>query len=496
MSGIRDFEEEDIPEYDEENDAEEEEEVGELIVIDNELITSLKEGIESENPIQLAQAVDVIIGFLGYKTNFTAEEDLEQSPLLSLLPKLVPKLLDLHNESKEGSTKREKVDHLLETLSAGILDSFEKFKKDADLFDIYCKSIASTRKFVDEKVLKKAFIDASKLGLAKESYRNSIYPLFGELLSDETLGTTVLQMQYSELTKLNEQDAIESLLPSILNFYLDHKDEVLPYVKSLVKRLSSELIDTMEKSDKSMISWRTLATLKLISQYMIETNERRLIYPVFLILTSFLRHFPIKTYLPFQIRIANILNQLSQSFEVFEPILCWATDSIQFICSSNCKPGSKFNWDTELRSPQILTYEFCHGAIEHLKRIFFANLLSNCESIAFPEYIMPIKEHLAAIVATKTKLSFEVKFLLNQISEQSKTLVNLKRGIEWSTRQEQITQWKETIEQNSPTPLKDTLVRQSNIEEKKRKMKEEQNIKTKIDDGTGITAEVATADDV
>lgn len=492
MSKIRQFDEEEEPEYDNEN--EEEEEAGELIVIDDELIDSLKEGIESGSPVQIAQAVDLIIGFLGYKDNFTTEEDLQQSPLSAILPILIPKLLDLYHESKEGSAKRDKVKHLLEVLSAGVLDSFDKFKKEHDLFDIYCRSISSMKEFVDEKVLNNAFINASKIGLKEENNRDIIYSLFGELLSDEIMGPKVLQMQYSELTKLNEQDKIDSLLPSILNFYLEHKDEVLPYIKSLVKRLASQLKDTMEQADKSMISWRTLATLQLITDFMIETKENRLVYPVILILSSFLRHFPVKIYLPFQIRVASLLHRLSDCFEVFEPILSWATEAIQFICSSNCKSGMKFNWDVQLKSPQTLTYEFCGAAIDQLKRIFFANMLSNCESIAFPEYIMPIKKHLETIVATRNQLSNQIEPLLRQINKQSETLINLKKEIEWSTQQEQITKWKELTAEN-PTPLKILLTKQSNIEEAKRKMKEDKP-KKKIDDGSGLMAEVATVDDV
>lgn len=493
MSKIRQLDEEEEPEYDYENENEEEEEVGELVVIDDELLDSLKEGIQEGNPIQLTQAVDVIIGFLGYKSNFMTEEDIKQSPLSALLPTLIPKLIDLYKEAKEGSAKKEKVKHLLEALSAGILDSFDKFKKELDLFEIYCKSIYSMRDFVDEKVLKNAFLNASKLGLSRENYRDIIYPLFSELLNDEILGPTVLQMQYSELIKLNEQEAIESLLPTIVSFYLEHKEEVLPYVKSLVKRLAAELRATMEQPEL-IISWKTLATLQLISDYMIETKEKRLLYPVLLILSSFLQHFPVKVYLPFQIRIASILHRLSECFEVFEPILCWATEALQVICSSNVKGGSKFNWDVQLKSPRPLTFEFCNGAIDQLKRIFFANMLSNCESIAFPEYIMPIKKHLETIVALNNQLSNKVKPLLKMISDQSKQLISMKKELQWTTRKEQITQWKELIEQNS-TPLKEHLTKQSQIEEAMRQMKEDKP-KKKIDDGSGITAEVATVDDV
>ncbi|OHT05630.1 hypothetical protein TRFO_26507 [Tritrichomonas foetus] len=491
MSELKPFAEEE--EYPDEDVEEEEEEVGELVVIDDELVESLLEGIESSNPNQLAQAVDVIIGSLGYKHNIILDEDLEKPPIYTILPKLIPKLTDLYNNSKEGSVKHTKVNHLLETLSAGVFDSFDKFKKDIFLFEIYCKGICTMKEFLDEKVANSAFVNASKVGLQKDSHRPIIFKMFGELVSDQNYTSKVLEMQFSELIKSNEQSSIENMLPSIIDFYLEHKEEVLPFVKSLVKRLSSELMHTMSQSDKSMISWRTLATIQLVVKYMIETKEQRLVYPVLLILTSFLRHFPIKVYLPFQIRIANITHNVSKTFGVYAPVLCWVTDSIQFLCSVNAKGGQKFNWETQLTSPQQLTFEFCHGALDQLKKIFFANLLGECESIAFPEYVMPIRKRLEAIVATKTQLSGEVKPLIHQIADQQQRLLKVKNEIEWKSRQEQLSAFQAKVDEE-PTPLKTTLTKQSNIEAAKERMKS-MKPKKQVDD-TGDIVEVATADDV
>ena len=493
MSELRHFDEEEDILKEPNIEEEEEEEVGELIVIDNELIESLKSGIEKSNPNLLAQSVDIILGFLGYKQNFVADEDLSESPLRSILPSLISKLTDLYAGSKEGSAKREKVNRLLEMLSAAVFDSFEKFKKDQDLFELYCKGFVLMKEFVDDNVAESAFVNASKLGLQKDNYRSVIFQMFSHLLKHEKFSATVLQMQYAELVKSNNQEVIENLLPSILEFYISNKDDVLPYVKSLVKRLSSELMNTMSQSDKSMISWRTLATSQLIAKYMIETKERRLLYPVNLIFTSFLRHFPIKVYLPFQLKILNIIRSVSSAFEVYTPVLCWITDAIQFICTVTPKGSLKFNWDSELLAPQHLSFEYCHGALENLKKVFFSNLLSECESIAFPEYVMPIKKRLESILATKTQFSGEVRPLIHQITEQQNQLVKYKKEVEWKSRHEQLSKFQEKVKAQ-PTPLKTALTKQSKIEAAKERMKQ-MKPKKQVDE-TGDVVQVATIDDV
>lgn len=489
MAEFEDFEES-VLEY----ENEEEEEIGELIVIDDELIDSLKEGVESANPLQLAQSVDVILGYLGYKENITIEEDLQQNPLKALLPILIQKLIELFNTSNEGTAKKHKVTNLLEMLTAGIFDSFDKFKKELELFTIFCTSIKLLKSFAEEKLAERAFITAAKLGMKAEAYKDQIYDLFSELLPDEKLGPTVLQMQYSELANAKESSAIESSLPRILDFYVEHRDFVLSYVKSLTKRTSSELIDTMSQSDKSMISWRILATMQLISQYTIQTKEQRLVYPIGLILTSFLRHFPIKAYLPFQIRIANILIKISHSFEKFEPILGWATESIEFICSNNCKPGPKFDWETQLTSPPHFTFEFSEKALQQILRIFFSVLFINCESIAFPEYAMPILKRLEKVRSGKGRFANEINPLVKQLTEQVKILTDMKQKLVWTTREEQYSEWKKAIEAN-PTPMKIKLTKESKIEAAKERMKRQEKPKKK-EDASGITIEVATVDDV
>ena len=487
---IEEEEEIEIPEEEEEQDED-------IIVIDEELISAIKEGIEKSNPQSLAQGVDVILGIFEYKKGFILDEDLSESPIITLIPLLNNKLCELHKNSADGSAKKEKVTDLLEKLAAAIFDSFLKFKKENKLFKIFCKSMETIREFAEEKVMKKAYSEMLKAGTMKENYHKILFNLLRKTIMDEQLQSTTLQLLYIHMIKTATSKTIETLVPKICNFCIEFKQYTLPFIKHLIKKLASELLDLMQQSRMSFISWSTIATLELISGFIIETKEKRLIYPFLTIVLSLLKNFPIKQYLPFQIHICLLIHTIISEFDFIVPILSWMVDAIHFICTINCKGKKNIDWDNDLISPQTFSYEFCNTAIERIKKLFLVELLSQSTSISFPEFIYPIRSKLESILHSKQKnqVSNEIRQIVKIIKQQEDKLVEIRNGLKWTKRDEQLALWKQAIAEKE-LPLQSMLNRQNEIEEKIKSMKEEVPEKKANIPQLDDTLTVATVDDV
>jgi hypothetical protein len=316
------------------------------------------------------------------------------------------------------------------------------------------------------------------------------------MITDEKFSGVTLQLQYHHLTHNATAESVDSMLPLIVDFCAHHQELASSFAKSLVKRLSSQLIDGMAQQEKGIIAWATVATLELISQFICVTADRRFVAPTIVILTTFLRHFPVRSYLPFQLRIALLIHKIETKFEVFVPILSWIVDAIQFLCGCTGKGKCEFNWKTDLASPSVFSFDFCHQALDRLKRLFLADLLGQGQSIAFPEYAMPIKRRLQDVIKTarNVQIAKEVKSLVKALNDQEQFLVKVKRELQWSTVNEQLAQWNAKMEAVE-TPLFTLVGRQKKVDVQLEKMSTEDS-RRYLEEGTGDMIEVATADDV
>ena len=499
MSDLRPVEEEDFQEELDAAEEEEEEANEDLIVVDSEMMASLVSGIEAGTPVALAQAVDVILGFLGYKANVVLDEAVEESPLVSILPKLEKSLLQVYNKSKEGSTKREKVTALLEAVAAAVFDSCDKFqeKRGTQLFEILCECLFDLKEFGRTKIVRKVYLTCAKLGMTKDELRPTLFNLFDHMVKDEKYAASTLQILFRQLTTNASNVTIEKNLPTILEFFVKHKEEVTPFVKSLIKRVTAETMDSMAQKEKSVISWGALGTCQLAAQFIIQTEDKRFVYPFVTTLTALLKHFAVKLYLPFQLKIAMICHEISDKFDIFVPILSWVVDAIQFIVSCPCKGKVTFNCDAALMSPAILSFEFCHQALDRLKRLFLADIVRESKSIAFPEFVMPLKERLIEVVATakNPQIAAETKTLIKVLSEQQSVLRELKKTIEWQDRREQVSLWGQEVD-HVETPLNTLVDAHKKVEAKIAELKTPPKKEAQVDEATGDYLKVASVDDV
>ncbi|KAH0787312.1 hypothetical protein GPJ56_008823 [Histomonas meleagridis] len=484
-------EEEEQPEL-----VEEEEEQHDLIVVDNEFIENLLNGIKSSNPLSLAQAVDIILGIFGYKNAVALDDDLSENPTLSILTNLIPKLVEIYDSSKEGSVKKQKVTDLLEKLAAAIFDSFDKFKKEKPLFKIFCNALGTMIQHADPDVYKKAFTNATKVGLLKQSYNNIIFKLFEKTVLEEQLQSMTIRNIYLQLSSYANANLVESLLPRVADFYIQFNEQSCPFIKNLIQKLAAETIDALQQTSKTFISWSLYTTVELITSYIIGTQDRRFIHPFITTVLPLLKNFPIKLYLPFQIRICLLIHTISQEFDVFVPLLSWMAEAIQFVCTVSCKGDVKFKWNDEILSPQTFSVEFCHEALERIKKLFFSHLMLQGTSIAFPEFIHSIRVKLESVLHSqqKNQIANELRPLIKIITKQQQALLEIKRGLNWEQRNEQLANWKREIALVD-LPLQSFVNREAKVEETLKQMnatKTEKPLEEYKDD----ELTVATVDDV
>ena len=498
-SELRPVEEEDLQEEMEADEEEEEEANEELVVVDSEMVESLISGIEKGTPVSLAQAVDVLLGFLGYKANVILDEAVEESPLVSILPILEKRLVKIYESSKEGSSKREKVTGMLEAVAAAVFDSCDKFseKRGTRLFEILCDCIFDLKEFGRAKIVRKVYLTSTKMGMAKDDLRPILFDLYGKMVTDEKYAASTLQILFRQLTTNANEAIVERYLGPIVEFFVAHREEVTPFVKSLVRRLAAETMDSMAQKEKSVVSWGALGTCQLVAQFIEQTEDVRFIYPFMTTLTALLKHFSVKLYLPFQLKIAMICHSISEKFDIFPPVLSWVIDAIQFIVSCPCKGKTNFNWDAALISPDVFSFEFCHQALDRLKRLFLASIVRESTAIAFPEFVMPLKERLIEVVhsAKNTQIAAEAKALIKIIDEQQTVLKDLKKSLEWENRADQLAKWSDAI-QSLETPLTSLVNMHKKVEAKIEQLKTTPKKQQTIDEATGDILEVASVDDV
>lgn len=495
MSSLKEFDPADFP--DEEGEEEEEEEdFGELVVVDDEKVEQTVEGIKTKKPVPLAQAVDIVLGLLGYKSNFIKDEELTLNPLVEILPTLIDTLVELYDGSAEGTAKHEKLGSLLEKVAAAMFDSFDKFKREQESFAIFCHGVYMLRNH--SALSKKAFSYAAHLGMAREPYREITQELFYKMITDEAFAISTVQLQYTELVSKADATTLTAKLPAIVEFFVKNNDHVISYVKSIIQRQSSALQNAMQTSDKSIFSWNTIITLNFLTEFMLQTEDKRLLIPMITILTTFLRNFPVSNYLPFQIHVGILCQKISSSTSSFIPIFFWVTDAVQFLCQCKCKGKGKFLWENEILMPAELSIEAAETGLDRIQRLLLSCLIPQSNDIAFPEFIQPIISKLDGIVKTSPskRLTPKVSTTVKHLKKQQEFLVNLKKEIKFTTREQQIELWNQAIEQKR-TPLNALFETESKLQEKLEELEKAQQSKsTTVVDENGDTLEVATVDDV
>jgi hypothetical protein len=500
MDRLRDAEVEEEESFDEGSDAFPEEEsdqaeAGDLVIVDDDLISSLLDGINSDNPVTLAQSVDVILGFLGYKESIIMDDDLTDPPIRTILPALSSHLIALFQSSKGGSVKRQKVTDLLEHLAPAVLDSFDQFKKSVDLFGTFCECLFELREHARPDTVTKAFLSVVRTGFQNPDLSDSLSALLDNMVCDPQYFPTTYQLIFRQFTGKANSQSIQSSVAQWIPFFMRHPDESARFVKSLIQRLSSALTDSLSQKEKTVVSWQTIATCELIGRYVQESTDERFLFPFFNVTTALLRNLQVRTFLPFQIKIALITHNLASASDTFVPLLSWIVDAIQFVCSTPPRGKAIISWEKDLLSPQIVSFDFCQQALDQLKRLFFADVARQCKSIAFPEFILPVKMRLVAIVKTArhNPIAGGVRTLLKSIEEQQRQLISIKRDLHWTKRGEQLDRWNERLNA-VVTPLAAIVDREAQVAAQLEKMKPS-GFGPRVTDN-GDILEVATADDI
>ncbi|EAX88104.1 hypothetical protein TVAG_062280 [Trichomonas vaginalis G3] len=477
---------------------EEEEQQKEIVVIDDELIEELKQAIPKGNPVQLAQAVDVIMGALELKENVIFEEEHKLNPLTEILVPLVSKVYSIYEANPTG-----KKHQITEKMLADIVqtyESFEKFKGSAELLEAFFETVLITRKFVDKIDISKALTTAVKFGISNPKYSEITNKELQKICDDTTFLPIVFNLRYDEYKNLADKqhtESIERLLPELIAFFTEKGEISKSFVKKLIKNLASRICDDIVKKDKGIISWGTVAEMNFITEFILKTEDQRFVYPYLTELYSFLRNFPTANYLPFQLRAAQNIAQICSKFSKISPLLAWSADSMAIICSLHCKgKGGRFDWDNELVAPQNVNYEYAEEAFDRLSRIIHAQLVEFSENIAFPEYSQFIKRRLEEITinAKNDRLKYRPKALIKTISEQQDALISIKNNLQWKDRKEQIAAWAPAMEE-MPTPIKTSAERSKKVEEAIRKANaaNRQNNEAVVD-ATGDRVERVNAD--
>jgi hypothetical protein len=125
------------------------------------------------------------------------------------------------------------------------------------------------------------------------------------------------------------------------------------------------MLDNMSQKEPSVISWRSIAVCESITDFSMTTNGRRFLPSI-------------KNYLPFQFHIPKLAHKFKGQTNRFTSIISSVTFSSQ----------------TDLISPDVLSFKFVHQSLDNLKQIFFADLVLQEKFITFPELAMPIKARL------------------------------------------------------------------------------------------------------
>jgi hypothetical protein len=508
MSHHPDLEEEEFPEpedsdvgeaddMDENGANEEEEEQQELVVIDDEFISGLVTDVEKGNPVKLAQAIDVILGALELRDNVIFDEGHTLNPLSTLLVPLVAKVNEIYEGSLGKNANKRKVTEKMLTDLVQVYDSFDKFKDKLDLIKSYLETVYITRNFVGKDDISSALSKVSMVASRKATeVLNEYYARFAE---DEKYVAMIYKLRYiaftNSVTKMHDE-AIDASLDSLVDFYLEKPEKSKSYVKGLIKSFSDRLAKSMAKLDKDITTWNTIGMVEFVTAYTIKSKTNCFLVPLVTDFMVLLRNISIMSRLPFQLRVAKCLARLGDEFGKVVPLLSWAVDAVAVICNFKCKGSARFNWNADLEVPQVASYEFAEEAIDRLHRIIMQQLTAQCENIAFPEYAESARRKLESITATgkNERLRLKPKSIIKTIAEQQQALVNIKKGLTWATRNEQISAWKPAVA-NTMTPIKESEERAKAVEAlvQATKAKAISEGKEVVDD-TGDTLKAVTAD--
>ena len=509
----RHFEEEEFPEpeYSEEGEApddmdkkdeeknEEEEEEKDIVVIDDELMEELAKDVEKGNPVKLAQAVDVIMGALELKSNLIFDDEAQLNPLVVVLPPLVKKVNEIYEESLGKNAQKRKITQKMLTDLVQVYDLFDKFKGSIDLLHSFLETVYITRNFVDKSDVSTALSRASKASSSNAQVSELLLEYFQRFADDAPFAPMIFKLRYVNFTNSvnkNHDAAIESELEPLVEFYLSQPEKAKSYVKSIIQGLSSQLANGMSRIDKSLFSWHTIGLVEFVTCFTIKSETSCFVAPFMTDLFVLLRNFPLAAYLPFQMRVAKCAAQIGHHFEKIAPVLSWAVDAIALVCSFQCKGSGRFDWDKELNCPQHATYEFAEEAIDRLSKIVMQQLTETCENIAFPEYAQSARRKLEEITMTakNERLRMKPKGLIKTIIEQQNALIELKKQLKWTTRQEQIQAWKPAIS-STKTPMKESEERAKAVDAEIAALKAQALASQKpVIDEAGDKLEAVTAD--
>ena len=508
------FEEEEFPEpeYSDEGEApsnekeekdkeknEEEEEEKDLVVIDDEFMEELAKDIEKGNPVKLAQAVDVILGALELKTNLIFDDEAQLNPLVTILPPLVTKVNQIYEDSLGKNAQKRKITQKMLTDLVQVYDLFEKFKGSIDLLHSFLETVYITRNFVDKSDVSTALSKASKTSSSNAKISDLLLEYFQRFAEDSAFAPMIFKLRYVNFTNAvskTHDEAINSQLEPLIDFYLSQQEKATSYVKSIIQGFSSQLANCMTRIDKSLFSWHTIGIVEFVTCFTIKSNTSCFVPPFMTDLFVLMRNFPLASYLPFQMRIAKCAAQIGHHFEKVAPILSWAVDAIALVCSFQCKGSGRFDWDKELNCPQHATYEFAEEAIDRLSKIVMQQLTETCENIAFPEYSQSARRKLEEITMTakNERLRMKPKGLIKTIIEQQNALIELKKGLKWTTRGEQIQAWKPAIS-STKTPMKESEERAKAVDAEIAALKAQAMASQKpVIDEAGDKLEAVTAD--
>jgi hypothetical protein len=476
---------------------EEEEQQNGLVVIDDEIITNLAKDITKGNPVKLAQAVDVILGALELKINVIFDEDNSINPLSTLLVPLITKVNEIYEESLGKNANKRKVTEKMLTDLVQFYDVFDKFKGQLDLIKSYLEAVYVTRNFVEKEDVSNALTKVSMV--ASNKVAEVLKEYYARFTADEKFVSFIFKLRFVAFTNAVSKfhgEAIDKFLDPLVDFYLEHPEKSKSYVKSIIKSFSDRLVKSLAKLDKDITTWNTIGLVEFVTTYTIKSNTECFVLPLVTDFTVLLRNISIMARLPFQIRVAKCLAVLGDKFNKVVPVLSWAVDAIGVVCNFKCMGTEKFDWSSDFEVPKVASYEFAEEAIDRLNRIILQQLKAQCENIAFPEYVESARRKLEAICATgkNARLRLKPKSIIKTITEQQQALIDIKRGLKWSTRNEQIAAWTSAVA-STTTPIKSSEERVKAVEAIVQATKKKAILQGKeVVDETGDTLKLVTAD--
>ena len=482
----------------ENEEEEEEEDKKDIVVIDDEFLQQLETDIQKGNPVKLAQAVDIILGALELRDNIIFDEDSTINPLVSILPPLVTKVNEIYEDSLGKNAQKRKITQKMLTDLVQVYDLFDKFKGNLELLHSFLETVFVTRYFVDKSDVSKALSKASNTSSSNQKVIDLLHEYFARFADDPKFAPIIFKLRYIDFTNsfnkihLAAADSLESLI----DFYLTQPEKAKSYVKSIIQSFSAQLINCMSRTDKSLFSWHTIGLIEFITSFTIKSDTKCFITPIMTDLFVLLRNFPMATYLPFQLHVARCVAKLSHHFDQVTPLLNWAVDAIALVCSFQCKGSGRFAWDKELTCAPHSTYEFAEEVIDKLSKIVLQQLTEQSENIAFPEYAQSARRKLEEITVTgkNDRLRLKPKGLIKTIIEQQEALIELKKGLKWNTRSEQISAWKPAIS-STKTPMKESEERSKAVDMQIANLKAQALASQKaVVDEAGDTLQAVTAD--